>query len=124
MNCEIVYVCNSTNNKNVRANELSILRKNEEQLYFEFGDSENNIKKRFYNSLEKLNKDFDEIVKIKEKLENEKPEEEKTEEKIEAEAEKALENFIKEISVENESNTVETENFKKIKYKSGKKKIF
>ena len=124
MNCEIVYVCNSTNNKNVRANELNILRKNEEKLYFEFGDSENNIKKRFYNNLETLDKDFNEIAKIKEKLENEKPEEEKTEERIEAEAEKAFENFIKEVSIEDEDNSIESETFKKAKYKSGRKKIF
>ena len=44
---DIVYTCNSTNNKNVRGNELKILRKVEDQLYFEFGESENNVKKRF-----------------------------------------------------------------------------
>ena len=33
MNCEVVFVCNSVNNKNVRANELEILRKNEEDRW-------------------------------------------------------------------------------------------
>lgn len=68
MNNEIVFVCNSVNNRNVRGNELVILRKNEDQKYFEFGENENNIKKRFYKDLETLNKDFEEVSKIKEKL--------------------------------------------------------
>ena len=65
MNNEIVYVCNSTNNKNVRANELEILEKHEEGLYFEFGENRINTKKRFYDDIETLNKDFDELLKIK-----------------------------------------------------------
>ena len=65
MNNEIVFVCNSVNNKNVRANELVVLRKNEDQKYFEFGENENNIKKRFYNDVETLNKDFNELLKLK-----------------------------------------------------------
>lgn len=69
MNNEIVFVCNSVNNKNVRANELAVLRKNEDQKYFEFGENENNIKKRFYKDLETLNKDFEEILQIKKNLE-------------------------------------------------------
>ena len=69
---EIVYVCNSINNKNIRGNELKILRKVEEELCFEFGESESNIKKRFYRNLETLNKDYAEVEKIKIKLENEK----------------------------------------------------
>lgn len=69
-NAEIVYTCHSTNNKNVRANELKILRKIEEEVCFEFGESESNIKKRYYDDIEILNKDFEEVKKIKEKLEN------------------------------------------------------
>lgn len=68
MNNEIVFVCNSVNNRNVRGNELVILRKNEDQKYFEFGENENNIKKRFYKDLGTLNKDFEEVSKIKENL--------------------------------------------------------
>lgn len=67
MRSEIIYVCNSTNNKNVREGELEILRKYEEQLCFEFGESEMNIKKRFYNDLETLNKDFNALLKLKNK---------------------------------------------------------
>jgi arsenate reductase-like glutaredoxin family protein len=63
---EIIYVCNSINNKNVRDGELKILRKYEDKLYFEFGESETNIKKRFYKDLETLNKDFEELSKLKE----------------------------------------------------------
>lgn len=67
MNNEIIYVCNSVNNKNVRANELEILRKYDDKLYFEFGESEDNIKKRFYNDVKTLNKDFDALMKLKNK---------------------------------------------------------
>lgn len=74
MTSEIVYVCNSINNKNVRGNELKILRKNVEELYFEFGESESNIKKRFYRNLDILNKDYEAVERIKEQLEA-KPEE-------------------------------------------------
>lgn len=78
MTNEIVYVCNSINNKNVRGHELKILRKNEEELYFEFGESESNIKKRFYRNVDVLNKDYEAVERIKEKLEAE-PKEEKVE---------------------------------------------
>jgi len=66
---EIVYVCDSINNKNIRGTELKILRKNEKELWFEFGESENNIKRRFYRNLDVLNKDYEAVEKIKEKLE-------------------------------------------------------
>lgn len=69
-NTEIVYVCNSTNNKNVRANELKILEKYPDELYFVFGENNVNLKKRYYNDLKTLNKDYNEILKIKTKLEN------------------------------------------------------
>lgn len=64
---EIIYVCNSINNKNVRQGELNILEKHEKQLCFYFGSDETNIKKRFYNDIETLNKDFDALMKLKEK---------------------------------------------------------
>ena len=60
---EVIYVCNSVNNKNVREGELEILEKHEDQLYFEFGKDSMNTKKRFYNDVETLNKDFDALMK-------------------------------------------------------------
>ncbi len=69
MSSEIIYVCNSINNKKIRENELNILRKIEEQYCFEFGENEMNLKKRFYNTLEELNKDYEEVKKLKEKIE-------------------------------------------------------
>jgi hypothetical protein len=65
MASEIIYVCNSTNNKNIRQGELNILEKHENQLYFEFGSDEMNVKKRFYNDIETLNKDFNALMKLK-----------------------------------------------------------
>ena len=65
MDKDIIFVCNSINNKNIREGELKILRKYEDKLYFEFGANELNIKKRFYENLETLNKDFEKILKIK-----------------------------------------------------------
>lgn len=62
---EIIYVCHSTNNKNVREGELEILRKFEDKLYFEFGENEMNLKKRFYDDVETLNKDFKALEKLK-----------------------------------------------------------
>lgn len=85
-NTEIIYECDSLNNKRVRANELKILRKNETGLYFEFGESEKNIKQRFYRSLDVLNKDYNELKKIKEKME--KGSKKTSEESVEAEEEK------------------------------------
>lgn len=76
---DIVYVCNSINNKNIRGNELKILRKLEDQLCFEFGESENNIKKRFYKDVETLNEDYSKIEEIKAKLEEKKVVEEEAE---------------------------------------------
>lgn len=71
-NTEIVYVCNSINNKNVRANELKILEKHEEELYFTFGENNINSKKRYYKDLKTLNKDFEALKKIKSEQETEK----------------------------------------------------
>lgn len=62
---EIVFVCKSTNNKNVRANELVILEKHPENLYFIFGESNVAAKKRYYKDLETLNADFEALQKIK-----------------------------------------------------------
>ena len=69
-NPEIIFVCNSVNNKNVRANELKILEKHPEELYFIFGESNENAKKRYYKDLKTLDKDFAALKKIKEDLEN------------------------------------------------------
>lgn len=66
---EIIYVCNSINNKNVREGELKILRKVDKELYFEFGESEINLKKRFYKDEKTLNKDFNKLMDFKEKSE-------------------------------------------------------
>lgn len=70
MGNEIIYVCNSINNKNVRQGELNILNKHEEGLYFEFGENAMNVKKRFYNDIDTLNKDFNELLKLKNKQED------------------------------------------------------
>ena len=67
---EIVYVCHSKNNKNIRANELNILEKHPDELYFIFGENNVNAKKREYDDLETLNKDYEEVKKIKQKLES------------------------------------------------------
>lgn len=69
---EIIYVCESINNKNVRANELKILEKHEEELYFTFGESNANSKKRYYKDVKTLNKDFEALKKIKSEQESEK----------------------------------------------------
>lgn len=85
---EIIYVCNSINNRNVRQGELKILEKHEDQKYFEFGENTMNIKKRFYKDLKTLNKDYEALLKLKEQEENPEKIEEKiieennTEEKI------------------------------------------
>lgn len=123
MNCEIVYVCNSINNKNIRANELNVLRKDEEKLCFEFGESESNIKIRFYRDLKTLNADYGKIEEIKRNLENEEVKVE-NEEDMEIKAEEAIDKLIKEIAIENESKAAETGSFKKTKHKGGRKKIF
>lgn len=62
---EVIYVCDSINNKKIREGELNILEKHENQLFFEFGSDEMNKKKRFYNDIETLNKDFDALMKLK-----------------------------------------------------------
>ena len=71
-NTEIIFECRSLNNKNVRANELKILEKRSDELYFVFGENDVNVKKRYYEDRETLNEDFEELKKIKQKLENEK----------------------------------------------------
>lgn len=67
---EIILVCKSINNKNVREGELKILRKFENELYFEFGESEINLKKRFYKDVETLNSDYKKLEELKEKSDN------------------------------------------------------
>lgn len=66
MSNEVVYTCRSTNNQKIRENELNILRKNEEGLYFVFGENNVNAKKRYYNDLKTLNEDFEAVKKIRE----------------------------------------------------------
>ncbi len=67
---EIVYKCKSKNNKNVRDNELKILRKNRTLgLCFEFGENEMNLKKRFYNDEKTFEEDFASLQKIKKDIE-------------------------------------------------------
>lgn len=99
-NTEIVYVCNSTNNKNVRANELKILEKHPEQLYFVFGESNENAKKRIYNNLETLEKDFKALSKIKKELQKSEKDEIvpiKEVEKVEIEVEPEPKKYKEEI---------------------------
>ena len=67
---EIIYTCKSINNKNVRQGELKILRKSkDDELCFEFGESEINLKKRFYNNEKDFEEDFNALLKLKEKEE-------------------------------------------------------
>ena len=69
---EVIYVCKSINNQKIRQGELNILEKHENQLFFEFGSDEMNKKKRFYNDVETLNKDFEKLMELKKKEEGEK----------------------------------------------------
>lgn len=69
MSSEVIFKCRSKNNKNIRENELKILRKKENQLYFEFGENEMNLKKRYYDDVKILNEDFNKVLKLKEDLE-------------------------------------------------------
>lgn len=66
MSGDIIYVCHSTNQKNVRGNELNILRHESGKLYFEFGENEMNVKKRYYNDEKTLLKDFEALQNLKE----------------------------------------------------------
>lgn len=66
---DIIFVCHSKNNKNVRANELKILEKHADELYFIFGEDNKNTKKRFYDDIETLNADFETLLKIKKQIE-------------------------------------------------------
>ena len=98
---EIILVCKSINNKNVREGELKILRKFENELYFEFGESEINLKKRFYKDVETLNSDYKKLEELKEKEENNIIDIKKdTEEEIEEEIE---ENKVKKTSYSKKS---------------------
>lgn len=74
---DIIYVCKSTNNKNVRQGELNILRKHPtNKLCFEFGESEMNIKRRFYDDVETMEKDFAALEKLAKGEKQEEREEE------------------------------------------------
>ena len=134
MGYEIIYVCDSVNNKNIRQGELNILEKNENQLCFEFGSDRMNIKKRFYNDIETLNKDFDNLLKLKEKEENEdkeiEPEEveevkevERIKEVEEVEEIKAIKKATKQSQKKNKEEKSDTEDTKQVdKYKIIKRK--
>lgn len=79
---EIIYVCRSKNNKNVRDTELKILRKNKDVgLCFEFGENEMNLKKRFYNDKKTFEEDFAALQEIKKKLDKEQAEKQSKESK-------------------------------------------
>lgn len=112
---EVIYVCNSINNKNVREGELNILKKYEEQLYFVFGSDEMNTKKRFYNNLETLNKDFDALLKLKEKEKEEKNDEENKTIKLVKEINENINMAYKEIEpvIEKEPEKIVEEEAKK-----------
>lgn len=111
---EIIYVCDSVNNRNVREGELEILRKFDDQKYFEFGENEMNIKKRYYKDLETLNKDFNALMELKS---NNKKEEEKETKKTEAE--KVFDEVIKEEFIEAPKAEKEVKkNYKKLGKKS------
>ena len=69
---EIVFECDCLNNTRVRANELKMLDKNVEGMYIVIGENNVNSNKRYYNDIEKLEKDYKKLLEIKEKLEKEK----------------------------------------------------
>lgn len=100
---EIIYVCKSKNNKNVRENELKILRKSENvEFCFEFGTDENNLKKRFYDNKDFFEHDFKELSKIKKNLDsgkslqkNDKVEEDSKPVEVEIKEDKPIEKEIK-----------------------------
>lgn len=78
---EIIYVCKSINNKNVREGELNILRKcNKDDLCFEFGESEINLKKRYYNNEKDFEDDFKALEKLRESDKSKNNKEEVTQE--------------------------------------------
>ena len=110
MASEIIYVCNSKNNKNVREGELEILRKFENSLYFEFGESEMNIKKRYYDDVDTLNKDFNSLMTLKnaevKKIVDVEPE---------VVVEEAIKNIEKEAEEEPKVEEKKTENKRKAK---------
>lgn len=81
---EIIYVCSSVNNKNVREGELKILRKSTyDKLCFEFGESEMNLKKRFYDNETDFEKDYNALLNLKEKAEKVSEEKEENTDELE-----------------------------------------
>ncbi len=65
MSYEVIFECNSINNKKIRSGELKFLEKHEEGLYFMFGESQVNMKKRYYNTLEELREDYAKVEALK-----------------------------------------------------------
>ena len=65
MENEEIFVCKAINNKTVRYSQLNILRKLEKEMAFEFGKDESNLKKRYYNSVEEMELDFNQLLEKK-----------------------------------------------------------
>ena len=120
---EIIYVCDSLNNKNVREGELNILEKHENQLCFEFGSDRMNIKKRFYRDIETLNKDFDKLMELKNREEREESKTIKLVEEINENVKKAYEEPEEVVEKEVKKETKKTPREEKTdKYKIIKRK--
>lgn len=66
MNYEVIFECNSINNKKIRRGELKFLERHDEDLYFMFGESKSNMKKRYYRTLDELREDYAKVEKLKE----------------------------------------------------------
>ena len=74
MENEEIFVCKAINNKTVRYSQLNILRKLEKEMAFEFGKDESNLKKRYYNSVEEMELDFNKLLEKKKSMQNKKEE--------------------------------------------------
>lgn len=70
-NNDIVEV-KATNKSFVRVNELKILELHEEELYYLYGANYVNAKKRYYNDVETLKKDYNMLKQLRDKR-NSKP---------------------------------------------------
>lgn len=81
MDYEVIFECNSVNNKKIRRGELKFLEKHEEALYFMFGESQSNMKKRYYNTLEELREDYAKVEKLKEEEDKMREEDKKSKDK-------------------------------------------
>lgn len=75
MENEEIFVCKAINNKTVRYSQLNILRKLEKEMAFEFGKDEANLKKRYYDSVEAMESDFNKLLEKKKSMQNKEEEE-------------------------------------------------